>query len=113
MHEDVAEYRRLVIARNHALNSKEQNRLYDAVIDHFRKMIAKNTDWNLFSLYDDSDPGVQCAAATHTLELDEARAIAKLTELEHKQIPLVSTTAHYCIKEFKNGKLRFRDPLRK
>jgi hypothetical protein len=40
------------------------------------------------------------AAAAHTLEVDEHRALAKLRQLAVAEIPLISTEAKYTIEEW-------------
>jgi hypothetical protein len=62
---------------------------------------------SFFRFYDDVDPSVQCWPAAHTLEIDEARAWAKLEQLEKSGNPHVSMDAKYTIQEWKNGELRF------
>ncbi len=60
---------------------------------------------SLFTLYDDDEPYVQLWAASHTLELDEPRALSKLEELESAGLPLVSLGAKHTRKAWLNGEL--------
>ncbi len=83
------------------------NESYDRVQRAFISLVNEGKGNELFRLYDDSDPSVQCWAAAHTLEIDEARALAKLEQLEKSGIPHISTDAKYTIQEWKNGALRF------
>ena len=47
------------------------NDSYDRVQRAFISLINEGKGGELFVLYDDSDPSVQCWAAAHTLEVDE------------------------------------------
>jgi hypothetical protein len=99
-------------AADHGVHSLEgdadaSNAAYDRLQNVFVSLAREGKRNELFRLYDDVDPSVQCWAASHTLEIDEARALAKLGQLEKSGIPLVSMVAEYTIKEWKNGELRF------
>lgn len=76
----------------------------------FHSLVREGKRTELFRLYEDVDPWVQWWAAAHTLEVDDVRAIAKLEQLEHSGIPLVSSGARYTIQEWENGELRFSPP---
>jgi hypothetical protein len=71
-------------------------------------MIAAKMDRSLFEFFSDIDPRVQLWAATHTLEIAEPDALAKLTMLVESRKPLVSMTARYTIEAWKRGDLSFR-----
>jgi hypothetical protein len=83
------------------------NAAYDNLEAAFLALVRAGQRRELFRLYDDTELWVQAWAATHTLEIDEARALGKLVELENSGIPHVSTDARYTIQEWKNGNLRF------
>jgi hypothetical protein len=88
---------------------KKANVAHDRLGEILKSFVAAEEDQQLFSLYEDSDQWVQAWAAAHTLEIDEARAIAKLEELQMAEIPLVSMGAKYTIQEWKSGDLKFRE----
>ena len=83
------------------------NAAYDQLQDAFAAIVKAGQGQGLFRLYGDVDPWVQSWAATHTLEIDEVRALGKLRELENRGISHVSTSAKYTIQGWKNGELRF------
>ena len=80
---------------------------YDSIQREFRELARNGEGGLLFDLYDHENPEVQVWAAGHTLEIDEARALSKLEQLQHAEIPHVSTAAEYTILEWKAGNLRF------
>jgi hypothetical protein len=88
-------------------DSEATNASYNQVQSAFLSLMRQGKGHELFALYDDTDPSVQCWAAAHTLEVDEARAIRKLEQLKSAGIPHVSTNAHFTIEEWKSGNLRF------
>ncbi len=79
------------------------DRLWEALLELTRQ--GRRSE--LFALYHDTDPSVQCWAAAHTLELDELRALDKLQELERARLPGISFDAKHTIAEWKSGNLRF------
>jgi hypothetical protein len=102
-------------AVDHGTNTLEgdaeaTNAAYDHLQEVFLAIVEAGKGAELFQFYDDSDPWVQSWAASHTLEIDEAQALAKLWELERAGIPHVSTSAKYTIQGWKNGELRFLPP---
>jgi hypothetical protein len=86
------------------------NASYDRLQNAFLSLARKGNRDQLFVLYDDVDPFVQCWAAAHTLEIDEPRALQKLEQLEQAKIPHVSFDAKYTIQEWKSGELKFLPP---
>jgi len=88
-------------------NADAGSESYDHLQEAFATLVRDGRRNELFGLYDDADPSVQCWAAAHTLEVDEARALAKLEQLEKSEVPHVSMDAEYTIKEWKSGELRF------
>ena len=76
----------------------------------FLILVNQGKGSELLDLYNDVDPWVQLAAAAHTLEIDEARASAKLEALEKAGSPHISTDAKYTLEGWKNGTLRFLRP---
>ena len=104
------EYRRH--AAEHGVGISEgdadaSNASYDRLHDAFISLAREGKRNDLFRLYSDVDPSVQCWAAAHTLEVDETRALAKLEQLENSENPHVSMDAKYTIQEWKNGALTF------
>ena len=83
------------------------NAAYGRLHDVFHALIRERKRNELFNLYEDTDPAVQLWAAVHTLEVDEARALDKLRQIEILGIPHVSTDVRYIIPEWKSGALRF------
>lgn len=83
------------------------NASYDRLRDVFMSLAREGKRNELFALYNDMDLAVQGWAAVHTLEVDEARALAKLAELEASQQPEISSNAKYTIQEWKLGDLHF------
>jgi hypothetical protein len=71
-------------------------------------LIADGSDSQIMDLYNDSDPWVQLWAATHTLEIDEQKAMAKLTSLQNDRKPILSLSAKYTLKSWQEGKIAFR-----
>ncbi len=67
--------------------------LTTACATHLQRSRGEGNRGELLSLYDDPNPAVQCWAAAHTLELDEAMALTKLEQLETPGIPVVSLDA--------------------
>src|SRR4051794_29180510 len=86
------------------------NASYDRLHAVLVAIDGEGRERELFSLYEDDDPWVQTWAATHTLEIDEGRALAKLEQLAKSGISHVDTGAKYTIQEWNNGNLRFRLP---
>jgi hypothetical protein len=106
----LAEYRRH--ASDHGAFSAQFdadgcNAAYEQLNEAFHALIQARRRRELFSLYDDSDPSVQCWAATHTLEVDEARALDKLKQIEAVDIPLISAGVKHIVREWKSGALRY------
>jgi hypothetical protein len=104
------EYRRYAI--DHGVFTAEGdangiNKSYDQLRRVFISLVDEGKGNELFRLYDDVDPSVQCWAAAHTLEIDEARALVKLEQIQKSGDPHVSMDAEYTIQEWKNGSLRF------
>lgn len=91
-------------------NADAGNESYDRVQRAFISLVDEGQGNELFRLYDDSDPSVQCWAAAHTLEIDEPTALAKLEELQKAGIPHISTDAKYTIVAWKKSELRFLPP---
>ena len=83
------------------------NASYDRLRGAFLALAGAGQRRELFRLYDDASLSVQGWAATHTLEIDEARALAKLAEIEKSADPHASMDAEYTIREWKNGQLKF------
>jgi len=99
-------------AADHGLHTRQGNAdASNAAYDRLQRLLialaTQGMRHELFQLYDDMDPWVQGWAAAHTLEVDEARALAKLEALERAAIPHVGTDAKYTIQEWKSGALRF------
>jgi hypothetical protein len=90
-------------------DSDKTNAAHEKMHEVLAALVAAREDGQLFTLYDDSDPWVQLWAATHTLEVDAARATAKLESLQRSGIPLASMCAKYTLQSWKDGDLRFRD----
>lgn len=108
----IDEYR--TVAGDHGRHTQEgdhkkANAAHDRLAEILKALVSANDDDQLFSLYDDADPHVQLWAATHTLELDQARAVAKLDEIRQAEIPLASMSARYTIQSWKEGDLKFRE----
>lgn len=104
------EYRRY--AADHGAHSMEgdadaTNAAHDRLQEAFLSLARGGKRRELFKLYDDPDLAVQCWAAAHTLEVDEARALAKLAEIEKAKESFSSMDAEYTIKEWKLGVLHF------
>ncbi len=103
------EYRRHACDQGAAMLEGEgdaSNSAYDRLQDALVSLIRAGRRHELFGLYDDLDPWVQSWAAAHTLEIDEARALAKLEQLQKSENPHVSSCAKFAIEEWKNGALR-------
>jgi hypothetical protein len=88
-------------------DAEASNESHDRLLNTFGSLVRDGNRRELLTLYDDPNPSVQCWAAAHTLELDEAMALEKLEQLERSGIPIVSLNAEYTIKEWKNGNLKF------
>ena len=106
----LGEYRRHACDQGASMLEGEgdaSNEAYDRLQDAFMSLIRAGRRDELFELYNDFDPWVQSWAAAHTLEIDEARALAKLEHLQNSENPHVSSCAKIAIEEWKNGALRF------
>ena len=106
----IDEYRRFAAAHSACTIEGDAdgiNAAHDQVQRTVRSLVSQGKGDQLFQLYDDIDPSVQCWAAAHTLEIDETRALAKLEQLEKAGIPHISTDAKYTSQEWKSGALRF------
>jgi hypothetical protein len=88
-------------------DAEATNAAYDHLRNTFVAIVKAGYGHELFRFYDETDPWVQLWAAAHTLEIDEARALAKLRERVNARIPHISTSAKYTIQGWKNGELRF------
>ena len=103
-------YRRYAVEHGHNTlegDSDATSAAHDLLQKIFVEIVEAGQGNDLFRFYDDPDPWVQSWAASHTLEIDEARALAKLTELERAGISHISTSAKYTIQGWKSGELRF------
>ncbi|MCY2963553.1 MAG: hypothetical protein NT069_07875, partial [Planctomycetota bacterium] len=83
---------------------------YATLQDTFVTLARNGHLARLFELYDDNDVWVQIWAASHTLEIDEERALEKLKQLENSRVPLIATIAKHTAVEWKSGRLRFPHP---
>lgn len=88
-------------------DSRRGNRAYKQLERLLAKIAATGSDHVLFDLYDDPEPWVQYLAATHTLEIDERRAEAKLLEV-CKNRGIAGLNAGMVLREWRKGNLRFR-----
>lgn len=89
-------------------NSTKTNLAYDGLHNALDELISNKADKLLFSLYENSDLSVQLWAATHTLELDERRAMDKLQAIADLGASVISMSARYTIKGWMEGELRVR-----
>ena len=87
-------------------NSKKANTACDNLIAVASELINSPDAMLLLSLLEDEDSWVQLCAATHSLKLDEAAAIAKLKQIQELEIPIASTMATYTIQEWQNEELK-------
>ena len=85
------------------------NNAHERLQDTLLALIAEGRDSELLTLYDNPDAWVQLWAGTHTLELDEGKAIAKLESLKAARKPLVSMSAKYTLVAWQEGNLSFRN----
>ena len=60
---------------------KRANVSYDQLIKCFKELRKSGKSDKLLGLFNHSDPNVRLWAATHSLELDEQKAVAMLREL--------------------------------
>ena len=86
---------------------RKGNNAHDRLQETFLKIVKSGCGNDLFSFYDDENTGVQAWAASHTLELDESRALEKLRQLESADIPHISFDAKYVIEGWESEDLRF------
>ena len=70
-------------------------------------LIKTNEVTKILELLEDEDLWVQLWAASHSLEIDEVKALKKLTEIQEAGIPLVSSSAKYTIEAWNAGELRY------
>jgi Domain of unknown function (DUF2019) len=75
----------------------------------FQRLVMEGDDRELLELYDDKDSWVQIWAASHTLEIEEERASAKLQELATTRYGLTRATAQLTLQEWRLGNLRLRN----
>lgn len=107
----IQEYRANAIAHGDGTMSgdrKKTNKAYGQLVKIFHEIITDKADYGLFDLYDDDNLSVQCWAATHTLEIDENRAKAKLNALSEGAFGPISLTAEYVLKGWELNQLKFR-----
>lgn len=107
----IAEYKEWAVGHGEETrsgNSKGANRAYDKLAEKLGQISAASQDAELFPLYEDEDLWVQSWAATHTLEIDEQRAVGKLRELVESGDAHLRTDAFYILQEWSAGRLRFR-----
>src|ERR1700748_3508654 len=88
-------------------DAEATNTAYDRLQHIFKEIVSNGEGNQLFRLYEHNDPWVQAWAASHTLELNESRAIAKLEQLKAADIPHISSGARYTLEGWKNDGLRF------
>jgi hypothetical protein len=108
----LSDYRVSAIAHGSATiegNSRKTNRAYDRLHETLNKIANSNEDNALLEFFNDTEVWVQLWAAAHSLEIDADKATAKLQSLADAEIPLISMSARYTIKEWENGNLSFRD----
>ncbi len=105
-------YREAVVEHGECAYNGVRPGIIDAVgrkrDDLLQEMVAAGKDYRLLELYNDEDLWVQLSAATHTLEIAEDQAMAKLTELATTRYGRTRTTAKYTLQEWKAGNLKFR-----
>ena len=109
----IDEYRRLAIRYGHSIEQGDTEGMdtsTECSQKTFRAIVDAREGNALFLLFSDVSPWVQLQAASHCLELDSARASAKLDELERAGIPHVSTDAKYTLEGWNSGELRFLKP---
>ena len=88
-------------------DSEAANAAYWALAREY-EILVNNGELNLlFSLYEHDNKWVQIWAAAHPLEVDEARALAKLQQLLKAPEQFVSHSAKYTLQEWKLGELHF------
>lgn len=107
----ISQYKAATVAHGEGTCSGDShitNQAHDAIGTFLREIISSGKDDDLFTLYDDKDPWVQLWSATHTLEVNENKATAKLQSLADAGIPIVSMTARYTLQEWQSGSLSFR-----
>jgi hypothetical protein len=89
-------------------DSNKTNKAYNTLNVTLREITSLGEDENLFTLYNNKNPWARLWAATHTLEVDEKRAIKKLQYISDEGIPIASISARYTLQEWEQGDLTFR-----
>jgi len=90
-------------------DSAKANQAHDSLTRLLGEISATGSDPELVALFDDENEWVQLWAATHTLEVDEPKAAAKLQAIADAGIPIASMTARYTLQEWQNGSISFRN----
>jgi hypothetical protein len=88
-------------------DAENSNIAHDCLRDTYNTIVKIGKVDSLFALYDHPELCVQARAAARTLEVNEAKALAKLEQLEKAHIPFISSDAKYTIIEWKAGNLHF------
>jgi hypothetical protein len=92
---------------SHEGDSEKANISYDCLCNTYNTIVKIGKVDSLFALYDHPELCVQARAATRTLEINEAKALAKLEQLEKADDPHISFDAEQIIISWKAGKLHF------
>ncbi len=86
-------------------DTKKVNSTHDKIMELATEILNSPQPESLRTLLDDNDEWVQLYSATHYLEVNETIASKRLRSLSKSKDPIISITASYTLKEWKNGEL--------
>jgi hypothetical protein len=92
-------------------NSVATNKAHDQLLKTLKSLCEADADSEILSLLEDENASVRLWAGAHSLEVDEAKALAALNKLATAGVPIVSMSARYTVQGWQNGELRVRQSL--